>query len=579
VVQPRKIQLGRIFRAGLLVAVSVASASDQAPAQLETRIATKVPKIGISVASGDFNRDGKPDIAVTTGSFSVSFSVLLGRGDGTFQKPVDYSYSEMGTPIAAADFRGNGELDLVIGNPLGGPSNGVSLFQGNGDGTFQPPLVSPTTGLPTFIAVGDFNNDHKPDVVIIDDPGYVSVLLGNGDGTFQSPIDNNSFPGPHWVAVGDFNNDHRLDVAVVGFLGGSMNLGIMLGNGDGTLQPALLYPLNYTPGSVAVGDFNHDGNLDIVISNAGGVAVFLGDGDGGFQPGADYATPDAGGELVVEDFNGDGKLDLVLAGVGVLLGNGDGTFGPVQVFPAGGYALVVGDFNGDRKPDVVTVDSVLGGAITLLNTGVVNFSPSSPMSFPSQLINTTSGPQTVKLTNTGTATLSISSIKTSGRFQSTSTCGNSVAAGASCSISATFSPLKPDQQTGLITIVDSASSKPQVIEMTGLGTAVKLSPPLLDFGSQKVNTTSPPQQINVTNEGSATLTFNRIAIGGKDFKDFSLVSETCSPSLAAGASCVATVTFTPTKTGARAANFNIVVHGSGSPRPVVLTGTGTSMSK
>jgi hypothetical protein len=545
-------------------------------AQLETRATTTIPGEVLNIVSGDFNSDGKLDIAVAGGGLWV----LVGNGDGTFQRPVVYSYP-LGVPIAVGDFNGDGKLDLVVTGALGdgGPSgNTVNVLLGNGDGTFQAPLVSPTTEFPTFVAVGDFNHDGKVDVVIIDPP-YISVLLGNGDGTFQAPKDNSSFPDyPVWLVVGDFNNDHHPDVAVVGYFGSNIDMGVLLGNGDGTLRPSLTSPLNDTPYSIAAGDFNHDGNLDVAISDyfvPGDVVVQLGNGDGSFQSAVDYPTTGAGGEVVAHDLNADGELDLVLGG-GVLFGNGDGTFGPIQLFPGAGSPFVVGDFNGDRKPDVAGLIGKPSGVITLLNTGVVNFSPSSPMSFPSQLINTTSGPKTVQLTNRGTVALSITSIETSQPFQASNTCGGSVAAGASCTINLTFSPQKSGSQNGLVTLLDSASSKPQVIEVFGLGTALKLSPTTLNFGTQKIKTTSPPRTVTVTNEGSSTVTFNLIEVGGKDYADFRLESETCSPSLAAGASCTATLTFDPSKTGPRSADFVVTVYSGGAPVPVALTGTGTS---
>ena len=178
------------------------------------------------MASGDFNGDGKLDLVVLDdGGFSVS----LGNGDGTFQKPTFYP-TQLSYSLAVADFNNDGNLDIVVANENLSPST-VSVYLGNGDGTFRSPIDSNTTNYNEFVAVGDFNGDGKMDIVVVENP-YISVLWGNGDGTFQAPSDNDSFVGAQNVAVGDFNNDHKVDVVVVGFFGGSQNIGVLLGNGD-----------------------------------------------------------------------------------------------------------------------------------------------------------------------------------------------------------------------------------------------------------------------------------------------------------------------------------------------------------
>jgi FG-GAP-like repeat/Abnormal spindle-like microcephaly-assoc'd, ASPM-SPD-2-Hydin/FG-GAP repeat len=542
-------------------------------AQFETRATNSTLPYGAwSIATGDFNHDGRLDVVVTVDG---GFAVALGNGDGTLQKAVFYS-TQLSYALAVGDFNNDGNLDILVANENLNPST-VSVYLGNGDGTFRSPIDSNTTSDNSFVVVGDFNGDGKQDIAVIDNP-YISVLLGNGDGTFQPPSDNNSFLGAKWLAVADFNNDRKLDVLVTGDFGGSYNIGVLLGNGDGTLQSSITQSVDFVPASVATGDLNRDGKMDAVLGyDLDGIAVLLGNGDGTLQSPVIYNTTGlGGGEVVVSDMNLDGKLDVAVpsgVGVDIFWGNGDGTLQPAQFFASGETGLpAVGDFNGDHLPDLALSNAAF--TTTMLNTGVASFSPTAPIVFPSQLFNTKSAAQVLTLTNIGTAPLSISSITVSGQFQVSDTCGSSLAAGAKCNISAAFQPKSAGKHTGLITLIDGASSKPQVIEVSGNGTAIKVSPTNLRFGSQKVGTKSAPQVLTATNEGSKAVQFGNAYIGGKDKKDFT-ETDTCSgQTIQPGASCTAMVTFTPTKTGARSATFNFMTQGT-SPAPATLTGTGT----
>src|SRR5258706_1196918 len=514
----RSFRFRRFFRL-TSVTLCFAAFTTAAWAQFETRATNPFPEGAYSIAVGDFNHDGKLDVVMTVIN---GFAVALGNGDGTFQKAVFYP-TPLSYYLAAADFNQDGNLDIVVANQVT-PAT-VSVYLGNGDGTFQTqPVVSATTSPNYFVVVGDFNGDSKPDIVVLDPP-HISVLLGNGDGTFGPPRDNDSFLGAIWLAVSDFNNDRKSDVLVTGKFATSYTIGVLLGNGDGTLQSSISAPLEFVPSTVAAGDLNGDGKMDAILSyDLGGVAVLLGNGDGTLQSAVDYNTTGISGqEVQVADLNHDGKLDVALGagtGMDVFWGNGDGSLQAAQFFDSVQSGLaVIGDLNADSLPDFV-MGSFHYGAVTMLNTGVVSFSPTTPPTFLAQLINTKSPPQTLTLTNNGKSALSITSIKASGPFKQSNTCGKSVAAGGKCTISALFQPTTTGSLTGLVRWIDGASMKPQYIELLGAGTAIKVSPGSLNFGSQKVGTKSLPQTVTAANEGSTPVQFSTVSLIRTNWKDF-----------------------------------------------------------
>ncbi len=545
-----------------------------ASAQFETRSTTSTGSTLSALALGDFNRDGKIDFAAA----DASLQIFLGNGDGTFGAPQNY-LSGVGTIyVTAADFNGDGKLDLAVAD-----LNGIHILIGNGDGTFQTPVLYTTPCIPIFVATGDFTNDHKLDLLVTFSGScvYVGVFLGNGDGTFNpTPIDTTPLYSPAAVGIGDFNGDGKLDIAVGEQFGSISQVEIMLGNGDGTFSSSQIYPVGSFPTAATVADFRRNGKLDLAVATLyGGTTILLGNGDGTFAEGTtlDLVECEA---LLTADFNGDGKPDLAVtelsfpAGVNVLLGNGDGTFRSPTFYPEGSEARFVGaaDLNGDHKTDLFVADYG-GDSIALLNTGAVRFSPNAPINFPSQLMGVASPAQTVTLTNAGPQPLSIGSMKITSSFHQTNTCGKSVAAGANCKIEITFKPETTNTVSGTLTISDSASSKPQVIEVSGTGTVVKLAPAKLAFGNQKAGTASAPQTVTVSNQGTAALSLTQIYVGGTNYRDFSQTNN-CPPSLNAGANCVVTVVFDPIKSGARNAILGLVDNGGGSPQTVPLTGSG-----
>jgi probable HAF family extracellular repeat protein len=205
-------------------------------------------------------------------------------------------------------------------------------------------------------------------------------------------------------------------------------------------------------------------------------------------------------------------------------------------------------------------------------------SPAS-LTFATQSVGTTSAAETVALKNTGTTSLTISSIAITGTdhadFTQTHTCGSSLAAGASCSISVTFSPRAPGTRTAILSVTDNAAGSPQKVSLAGIGTTARLSPSSLNFGAVGIGATSPAQIVTLTNVGTSTLTVTGIAITGTDAADFAQ-THTCASSLAAYASCIIRVTFKPTALSTRAAMLSVTDNAAGSPQKVSLTGIGTT---
>lgn len=261
----------------------------------------------------DFNGDGNPDLAAVNDSYPSTLSILLGNGDGSFQEPLKYTVGIAAFSIAVGDFDRDGRIDVAVANQgYGTGPDTVSVLLGNGDGTLRLRTDYQTGRTPLWIAIGDFNRDGNLDLVTANTSGSsISILLGNGDGTFQSHVDYPTATGPYSVAVADLNGDSNLDLAVAtNSWDPTGSASILLGNGDGTFQPYLesrvgtqmLY-------SIAAGDFDTDGKLDLATGSSSGISLLLGKGNGTFQNALDYYEYDAF-VIGTGDLNRDGRLDL-----------------------------------------------------------------------------------------------------------------------------------------------------------------------------------------------------------------------------------------------------------------------------
>ena len=387
----------------LLLLSFLGSSKASAQAYCPALYSTNSPVASEGIAEADFNGDGKPDLVtahhnVTNGSPNA-VSVLLNNGQGGFSSGVLYAVGGRPVSMAVGDFNGDGKPDLVTAN--GRANSTISVLLNNGSGGFLPKTDYAPEIYNTRVAVGDFNNDGKPDIVVRGSGGStVKILLNNGSGGFSEATSLNlsqvfldgAYVGPSLdLTVGDFDNNGNLDVAVGVLYTNNDGVAVkrvevLRGKGDGTFYST---PANADVGgpaiSVAGGDFNGDGYLDLATINAGVVSVNLGNMSAGynFEARTDYAVGDNPSTVVVKDFNKDGKLDLVVANasgksVSVLLGNGSGGFGAKTDIPLdiqiGGtiteispVGLVVTDFNGDGKPDLATARSGAAQAFVMLN--------------------------------------------------------------------------------------------------------------------------------------------------------------------------------------------------------------------
>ncbi len=339
---------------------------------------------GVAIVAANFNGDTILDLAVANRD-GTSVSVLLGNGDGTFGPPIISPSNSGQQSMVAADFDGDGNTDLAVGGYYR-----VTILLGNGDGTFQPPVEYDVGNGPvSSIQAGKLDAGNTMDLVTTSDyDGAVDVLLGVGDGTFGPA---QSYPAggqARSLALGDYNDDDVLDVVVTHPYGNTVSL--LLGQGDGSFGAPSPFVVGMNPGDVLAGDFNDDGQLDAVVQTGQYVSVLLGDGSGGFGAALQYPAGLDPGAFAAGDFDGDGNADLAVQSnsgggqISVLLGDGSGAFAPSAVYLTGQYgdAIVPGDLNGDGTPDLATSNPGTFTVSVLLANGNGSFEASRSVAVP-----------------------------------------------------------------------------------------------------------------------------------------------------------------------------------------------------
>ena len=332
------------------------------------------------IVTADFNNDGNLDLAMADW-LSNQVVVLLGNGDGTFQKPITFSVPSP-TDLAAADLDGDGNIDLAITESGGSGPGVLAIYLGNGNGRFSLKSKYKLGDYTGVVKIADFNQDGIPDIATGDEgtgsSGVVRIFMGMGKAKFHKPVAYQIGEWLNQIEAGDVNGDHYPDIAVAESMVGKV--AVLTNNGKGRFGK----PVSYDAGGgevvdVKVADLRNNGDQDLVVANGSlsAVGVLLNNGDGTFGKVTLYPTHSAVEAVVVADFNLDGHLDAaVVAHIdnsALIYGNGDGSFGaPVAIVDTGkdhngGYDLAAGDFNSDSAPDLAIPIELDGKVAIMLN--------------------------------------------------------------------------------------------------------------------------------------------------------------------------------------------------------------------
>jgi hypothetical protein len=380
-----------VISSGLLVPAQAQTLPVAFPAPTTFASATNPTFSTAAVATGDFNGDGKLDVVNIDSASNIN--VMLGKGDGTFDAPITLSVATADIffdAIAVGDFNGDHLLDVALWatNSITGNTE-VHIFLGNGAGsltagnTYSAPSSSTFNPGPSSIVASDVNADGKLDLVAMTPYNGVFVFLGNGDGTFQTPAVyapgcSGSLGSCNALAVADLNGDGKPDLALVSVLGVS----VLLNSGTGTFGAAAYYPSGIAgafPGDgIAVGDVNGDKKPDLVITDQNnGVIVYLNQGSGTFAVKGEVGSFPVGptNNVVLADINNDKKLDIIVPNtygdVFTFYGKGNGTFTTGPAYPlqacndCSNFMAAVGDFNGDGTLDLLDTNGISNTTLSL----------------------------------------------------------------------------------------------------------------------------------------------------------------------------------------------------------------------
>ncbi len=537
----------------------------------------------------DLNGDGKLDfVAANNGSNTIS--VLLNNGNGTFGTGVTYAVGALPFSVAAGDFYDNGKVDIAVTN-FG--DNTVTLLPGKGDGTFNvaTALTFSTGDSPIGLAAGDFNGDGRLDLVAsnsVDDT--ISILLQTPSTSLSTTslsfgsqsVGTNS--APQNVSLKN-TGSAALTISSIAITGTNSNQYTQTNTCPASLTGGSSCTISVTFSPTTGGTMT--ANLSITDNAAGSpqLVSLLGTGVTSgvtLTPGSlTFASQTIGTTSAAQPVTLTNMGTTALTITSITASANFGQTNNCGSSVAAGAACTINVTFTPTATGTVTgtlsiSDNVAGSPQTVSLTGTgasapgLSLSPTS-LTFASQGLDTTSAAKTVTLTNTGSGPLTITSIATTGSYAQTNTCGSSVAAGANCTISVTFTPTATGTNSGTVVVTDNASNSPQSVTLTGTGTTstVAFAPTSANFGNITVGNKSAAKAIKLTNSTGAALTITKVAVSSSYSQ-----TNTCGTSVANGANCTISVSFTPGTTGVIPGTLTITDSATNSPQTVPLTGTG-----
>ena len=545
----------------------------------------------VALATADVNGDGKLDIIVADYN-SNQVSVLLGNGDGTFQAAQNFSTGNGPSGIAIGDFNADGKLDLAVANNTDGT---VGILLGNGDGTFQAQVPYTTATGPTCVVAGAFGSTSTLDLAVGTSDRTISVLLGNGNGTFQNATSYTVGADTVAIATADVNSDGKLDLITANYTDNTVST--LIGSGTGTFKSETVFPTSAGPSGLAIGDFNNDGKLDIAVPaySTNTVSVLL-DSEMTLSPsllafGVQTSGIASATKSVVLKNNGTTAYTMgTLSTVGAYPTD----FTQTNNCPAAGATLAAGascTFSNIFDPTaseaanaqlLITSSngSVLGYQMTGNGNIPITLTPRTMNFSTYQLIGTSSTAKTDTFTNSSGVPITFSKIDLEGadptEFNMTNNCPVSPATlgpGASCTSTITFSPNQSGGATVTQVYYGNFTLAKQGLLISGLGTAVKVTPTKLAFPSTAVGATSNPMTVTFENAGSTPMPISSAGFSGTE-PYWSISANTCGSSVPANSSCTYSIVFTPLTTGSFTATFSIGDPDPTGPQNVSLTGTG-----